>query len=174
MGYILVIAINRCYMQTNSNLWAELIISIKNYLKERASKGYILFTSSNQFMGKILTMSLIFIYNNRQLALDPEILSFFFKNIIQDHDTYKTEVEQLMVAHKLMELLSEKQTISQSDNECLNSFNMVCNLFYTCFSAKLGIDMEEEEFNDSESQEDIGDDKKFTYKNYTIKKNEFT
>jgi hypothetical protein len=61
-----MIAINLGFNQTNAKLWADLAAFIQTHLSQRSSQGIVVFSSSSIYIGKLLTICLIFMYHMRK------------------------------------------------------------------------------------------------------------
>jgi hypothetical protein len=65
-----------------------------------------MFTHSSEYVGKLLTLSLVFIYNMRQLQLDVNVVKFLWTNAIKLIEVYKSTTEKLIVSQTIINLLS--------------------------------------------------------------------
>jgi hypothetical protein len=61
---------------------------------------------SSEYVGKLLTLSLVFIYNMRQLQLDVNVVKFLWTNAIKLIEVYKSTTEKLIVSQTIINLLS--------------------------------------------------------------------
>lgn len=111
----MLIAINTRFTEENARVWIPLVELIQNSLAEKSSQGFIVFTTSSNYIGKLLSICLVFIYNMRNANLDQKRISFIWSNAIRYAEVYKSFSEKLIVSTTFMRLLKEKDAISDTD-----------------------------------------------------------
>lgn len=65
-----------------------------------------MFTNSSEYIGKLLTICLVFIFNMRKANLDPNKIKFLWSNAIKVQEVYKSTTEKLIVSITIIKLLS--------------------------------------------------------------------
>jgi hypothetical protein len=140
LAYINLIGVNDRFSPRTQEVWCFLTERIQEFLEHRSTKG-IIAVKSIPYVGKLLTISLVCLYNMQKILNfgSTEKSIILWNNILRTADVYATAAERQIVSKILFLLLDSKERIEEQDEQCKRCFTLASHVMYKDCSKANGV-----------------------------------